>query len=77
MDTKNKTDPVEALRCEALFGDWTMRTAEAYSHYKRHCASKGQMPLPWDALTQSAKNYWVKRADAVLPNNPREPDAQN
>jgi|GEM_PF-6707157 len=28
MDTDNKTDPVEALRCEALFGLWRCRIEE-------------------------------------------------
>lgn len=42
---------------------WTKRTAAAYAHYQNYCAIKGQMPLPWDALTQTAKNYWVSKAD--------------
>ena len=62
MNKDNQTEQ------SCLAGDWTKRTAAAYSLYQRHCAAKGQMPAPWDALSQTAKNYWVEKADSYSPN---------
>lgn len=62
-------NPTLAEEIKAENENWTKRTATAYAHYQRHCAAKGQMPAPWDALTQSAKNFWITKADASLPNN--------
>ncbi len=60
----NETPPRRSETGAAESDDWTKRTGAAYAHYQNHCAIKGQMPLPWDALTQAAKNYWMSKADA-------------